>query len=1337
MADTTTKTLRLTIAASTSTAEQAFANLNKEIKNTGVSITGFTTAMTKNAAGMDSYAHYVTLASTSLKELEKTQKSIVGSSAKTPITSNILKDERDIYKERADLAAKSSATMVEKAKAAVTAQLIAIREGENSIAAVKNSSAERQKQIETNLQEKLKSIRDRYAAGEFNKGSLDLSIRSITEAYQRQTVSLVTETDKRIAKIKEEIAAQQEAARVARLSIAQRLGEAQIYTPRSDAGIALARGMTQAGIAARPAEQVPPPPPRVPEDVKNGYDSLFARIGAINIEYRLWNTAINAVNNSLSAIPKIGIELDATKASLLATMGSEAGMSSALKALNVEADRTGISLKALRENFRLFQASTSLSGVALDSTWKMFQNMNTVSTALHLTTDQTTHVFLALSQMFNKTKVQSEELVKQLGNLLPGAFASFQKANRDTYPTVLALTEAMKKGTVLAQETMEKFTQFMADKFSVSFQVAALGVNANIGRMQNSFTALGETIYGMSSGALLSAVKGITNLTNYINESIKGNTSLGESFTTLGRVIEFVLITTLANSVKNLIASTAALQSLEAAVAAAKIGVEGLKLALMSLGAPAVIAAIGLAITEIFRLKSARQSLYDQADEFRKNRDAEKAKLDLGLPLDVAVGKSEEVNTAKENLKKYQEELAKTKSDLDQFKNATTLSKKGLQAIELGEFVTEDKLKARLDDAQKNIILWENNLKDVTVAKTIEIEKARQDAAKNAVYGGKDYSQERLRMEIEAARASKDYIKQAELQFQSQHGATIDALTKANEKLKTSIKADETELAKTGDEIVKERLQHNREELESNSKFLAQSEITKAADLKAAQERVDKERESVAKKGVAERLKTAKEEINVVKQYQATATNEAENQLKLLKGENDAKIYSFEEFVRRKKALLTEDFQNQETFYNQEIALATKTGKKDLIAQYTEKLKQAKTTYETQVGTAETKGIIDNEAKQNIDAYNTNLAMIHEKYQDILGIERDSNAITSAKLELIRQQLVLESTEKGEVGETARQRLIELEVLKEAQNLKSKMAIYDKETATAEKIHGDAVSRINQLEQVGQISSLSATMARTKANERLLEIRQKDVDLAKKALDEAKPEARPASQASYDLAVQKLESLKLVANETGAMIEQSLGDAFESSFKGLITNTMTAKEAFKSFATSIVEGIARIVAQEVKSAILKPILKMGLSSLGGLFSSAVPTTEAAPTLLTAANGGVFSGAGISAHSGTVVSTPTIFPFAKGGGLMGEAGPEAILPLKRNSQGKLGVSVDNTGQPRGGNIYYINTTVNAKSDASPADIANKTSEAIIRAIAKQEINSAARPGNRLNQITKYG
>ena len=55
-----------------------------------------------------------------------------------------------------------------------------------------------------------------------------------------------------------------------------------------------------------------------------------------------------------------------------------------------------------------------------------------------------------------------------------------------------------------------------------------------------------------------------------------------------------------------------------------------------------------------------------------------------------------------------------------------------------------------------------------------------------------------------------------------------------------------------------------------------------------------------------------------------------------------------------------------------------------------------------------------------------------------------------------------------------------------------------------------------------------------------------------------------------------------------------------------------------------------------------------------------------------ADGGVYSSPSLSAYSGQIVSKPTMFAFANGAGLMGEAGPEAILPLRRGTDGKLGV-----------------------------------------------------------------
>ena len=93
---------------------------------------------------------------------------------------------------------------------------------------------------------------------------------------------------------------------------------------------------------------------------------------------------------------------------------------------------------------------------------------------------------------------------------------------------------------------------------------------------------------------------------------------------------------------------------------------------------------------------------------------------------------------------------------------------------------------------------------------------------------------------------------------------------------------------------------------------------------------------------------------------------------------------------------------------------------------------------------------------------------------------------------------------------------------------------------------------------------------------------------------------------------------------------------------------------------------------------------MGL--LGGLFNGGWGDTfssaaSATTGWVTSAHGNVFSAPGLSAHSNTVVDEPTFFgydrhftAFASGAGLMGEAGPEAVMPLSRMSGGDLGVKV---------------------------------------------------------------
>ena len=157
---------------------------------------------------------------------------------------------------------------------------------------------------------------------------------------------------------------------------------------------------------------------------------------------------------------------------------------------------------------------------------------------------------------------------------------------------------------------------------------------------------------------------------------------------------------------------------------------------------------------------------------------------------------------------------------------------------------------------------------------------------------------------------------------------------------------------------------------------------------------------------------------------------------------------------------------------------------------------------------------------------------------------------------------------------------------------------------------------------------------------------------------------------------------------------QGIGNAFAQSFQGLISGTMTAKEAlgsfFKSVADMFLEMAAQIIAKQITMIILQTILK-ALGAVGGASSVGAgatnfggapgvnfnPSAFSMPAL--AANGATFANGIAKFANGGIVNSPTMFKFADGGamrtGLMGEAGPEAIMPLKRGADGSLGVQAN--------------------------------------------------------------
>lgn len=175
-----------------------------------------------------------------------------------------------------------------------------------------------------------------------------------------------------------------------------------------------------------------------------------------------------------------------------------------------------------------------------------------------------------------------------------------------------------------------------------------------------------------------------------------------------------------------------------------------------------------------------------------------------------------------------------------------------------------------------------------------------------------------------------------------------------------------------------------------------------------------------------------------------------------------------------------------------------------------------------------------------------------------------------------------------------------------------------------------------------------------------------------------------------------------------ANIGKELGLTFSSAFEDSIVK---GKE-FSEILQGIGEDIIRILARKTVTEPLADMFSGMGSGVGDWFKGIIPN----------ATGNVYASASLSQHSGTVVSKPTMFAFASGAGVMGEAGPEGIFPLKRGKDGKLGVSVE--GSREGGHTYNVSVSVDATGgsvagDSNRANDLGRQIEGAVRAVLLKE------------------
>lgn len=223
-----------------------------------------------------------------------------------------------------------------------------------------------------------------------------------------------------------------------------------------------------------------------------------------------------------------------------------------------------------------------------------------------------------------------------------------------------------------------------------------------------------------------------------------------------------------------------------------------------------------------------------------------------------------------------------------------------------------------------------------------------------------------------------------------------------------------------------------------------------------------------------------------------------------------------------------------------------------------------------------------------------------------------------------------------------------------------------------------------------------------------------------------------------------LESARDLAGQTRSMFT----NAFGSMEDAIVQFAMTGKLSFADFTKSILADMARIAVRQASSSALSSLFGMAASAAASYFgggAASAGSTQAGYAGVDfssyQANGGAW-GAGVQmfanggAFTNSVVSKPTAFGMAGGQtGVMGEAGPEAIVPLARTSGGQLGIRALGGDSSSSNNQIVIQQTLNIPEGSGGASEAD--GQVLAQAYAKsakqgaqEQIARDLRPGGQI-------
>jgi hypothetical protein len=214
-------------------------------------------------------------------------------------------------------------------------------------------------------------------------------------------------------------------------------------------------------------------------------------------------------------------------------------------------------------------------------------------------------------------------------------------------------------------------------------------------------------------------------------------------------------------------------------------------------------------------------------------------------------------------------------------------------------------------------------------------------------------------------------------------------------------------------------------------------------------------------------------------------------------------------------------------------------------------------------------------------------------------------------------------------------------------------------------------------------------------------------------LFELKKRELPLSDERIEQIIQtEAETRKLIeAEQRREQMMQTIEGHIQSAFMSMVDGSQSVEDAFRNMLRNILLAVYEQQIAEPAATGIGNLLSKGLSSLFGPgMTTGTPLqipSSGVQSLLPSANGTAWNNGVQFFANGGVVGSPTMFGHSGGLGVMGEAGPEAIMPLKRGSDGKLGVVAN-------GGSLKVNVVMDPSTGALGAFVQDQAGQVVAKA-----------------------